>query len=320
MPSSDPFFIVGCGRSGTTLLRLILSGHSRIHILPETWFVEPLVRQLPLTEPLTHAQVQSAIAIVTGHYRWPDFDIAAEEFKTWAMALDAPRLVDLINLVYRHHLEKSGKARFGDKTPPYIQIVPELAVLYPNAKFIHLIRDGRDVAISFVEADFEDRCYDGERFEWLRAIHKGLVYRDLPLASRLLEVRYEDLVLNLESTIRRICNFLDETFEPAMLDRRLNVNMVPERERHIHTKLDRPVSSEAVAAWEKKLSATECFIMEACLRKELTTLGYRLRFGGAQWRPLLVISAFFLNGMAPLLDRAIPYLQRRNYLSKKVYI
>src|SRR5450755_2077519 len=63
MSSSAPFFIVGCGRSGTTLLRLILSGHSRIHILPETWFVEPLVRQLPLTDPLTPAQVQNAIAI-----------------------------------------------------------------------------------------------------------------------------------------------------------------------------------------------------------------------------------------------------------------
>lgn len=320
MSSSAPFFIVGCGRSGTTLLRLILSGHSRIHILPETWFVEPLVRQLPLTEPLTSAQVQSAIAIVTGHYRWPDMDIGAEDFKAWAMTLDAPRLVDLVNLVYRHHLEKSGKARFGDKTPPYIGIVPELAVLYPDAKFIHLIRDGRDVAISFIEADFEDRCYDGERFEWLRAIHKGLAYRDLPLSRHLLEVRYEDLVLNLESTIRGICDFLGETFEPAMLDWQPNVNMVPERERHIHTKLDRPISSETVGAWEKKLSGFECFVMEACLRKELTALGYRLRFGAAQWRPLLAISAFFLRGMAPLLDRAIPYLQRRDYLSKKVYI
>lgn len=320
MPSSEPFFIVGCGRSGTTLLRLILSGHSRIHIGPETWFIEPLVRQFSLTEPLVPTQVQNVVNIVTSHYRWPDMDIDTEDFRRWASALDEPKLVDLLNLIYRHQLEKAGKVRAGDKTPPYIGIVPELAVLYPSAKFIHLIRDGRDVAISFIEADFEDRCYDGERFEWLRAIHKGMAYRNTQLAHRLLEIRYEDMIQDLEQAIRKICNFLGENFEPEMLEAQRHPEMVPPRERHIHTKLDQPISKDAVGAWEKKLSGFECFVMEACLKKELNGLGYRLRFGGLQWQPLLAMSAFFLKGMAPFLDRAIPYLQRRDYISKKAYI
>jgi hypothetical protein len=320
MPSSEPFFIVGCGRSGTTLLRLILSGHSRIHIGPETWFIEPLVAQFSLTEPLTSAQVQSVVDIVTSHYRWPDMDIAAEDFSRWALSLDRPKLTDLINLIYRHQLEKASKARAGDKTPPYIGIVPELTVLYPNAKFIHLIRDGRDVAISFIDIGFSGRCYDGARFEWVSAIRKGFAYRNLPLAQRLLEIRYEDLIGDLEPTIRKICDFVGEAFEPAMLQWRENVNMVPPRERGIHAKLDRPISDDTVAVWEKKLSGLECFVMESCMEKELVRLGYRLRFGGPHWRPLLAVGAVVLRGLSPVLHRAVPYLQRHEYFRRKVYI
>ncbi|MEO9188434.1 MAG: sulfotransferase, partial [Acetobacteraceae bacterium] len=75
-----PFFIVGCGRSGTTLLRLVLSGHSRIEIPPETWFLLALVAHLPLTDPLTPAQVEAAIALITGDYRWPDMQMTAADF------------------------------------------------------------------------------------------------------------------------------------------------------------------------------------------------------------------------------------------------
>ena len=71
MPSDAPFFIVGSSRSGTTLLRLILCGHSRLHIPPETWFIADLVDRFPLHDPLLPAQVREATDIMVGHYRWP---------------------------------------------------------------------------------------------------------------------------------------------------------------------------------------------------------------------------------------------------------
>lgn len=314
-----PFFIVGASRSGTTLLRLIMAGHSRIHIPAETWFVEPLVQQLPLTQALSSAQARQAIDIITSHYRWPDMGIPADEFVKSAEALAEPKLADIVNLVYRRQLEAAGKSRFGDKTPQYIGIVPELAALYPGAKFIHLIRDGRDVAISFIDADFEGRCYDGERFQWIWTIHKGIAYRRSPQASDILEVRYEDLVSNPEPTVRAICKFLGEEFEPAMLQFQERREMVPARGRHIHTKLEQPLSNDATQIWRKKLSGPECFAMEACIRNELALLDYPLRFRGLGWRPLLGLTALVLRGLAPLLDRAIPALQRRGYLSKKMY-
>lgn len=315
-----PFFIVGAGRSGTTLLRLVLAGHSRLHIPPETWFIEPLVRKFSLTEPLSAADVESAVATMGANYRWPDMGIDIEEILRRASALVNPKLVDVLNLVYRNQLTGAGKPRFGDKTPIYITILPELATLYPGAKFIHLIRDGRDVAMSIIDAHWSGRCYDGKDFDWTRAVRLGLAYRKSPHAAQILEVKYEDLVANFEPAVRRICSFLGEEFEPRMLEFKQRIELVPEREQHIHGKLQRPVSPDAVGVWRKKLSGFECFIMEACLRRDLLELGYPLRFSGAFWRPLLAISGALLRACAPLLNRAIPYLQRRNYLPEKAYL
>lgn len=320
MPDDTPFFIVGSGRCGSTLLRLILAGHSRIQIPPETWFIGDLVRELPLWGPISAAQVDRAVDIMTGHFRWPDMQIPAEEFRRSASALAAPRLVDVINLVYQHHLRVHGKQRFGDKTPPYFEIIPELSVLYPGAKFIHLIRDGRDVAISFIENEYSERYYQ-RRFDWRRAMRFRRHNNASAHGGRILEVRYEDLVTNLERTVRQICEYLGEEFEPGMLDWHGRADLVPERGRQtLHKGLAEPLQTERIGTWRRKLRPFECFAMEACLQNDLRALGYQLRFAGAAWRPLLVSFGWLLFASAPLLARGIPYLQRRNYLPKRMYL
>lgn len=315
MPDNTPFFIIGAGRSGTTLLRLILAGHSRLHIPPETRFICPLVHELPLSGELTPAQIDRAVTIMTGDYRWCDMDIAADDLRRWAIGLRGPRLVDVINLVYQRFLASAHKPRFGDKTPIYFEIVPELAALYPGAKFIHLIRDGRDVAISRIDVDWE-RYYERDRFEWTLAMAKRQEYLHSPYAGQILEVRYEDLVSDLEGTVRQLCAFLDEQFEPAMLNWQQLTALVPARERHIHGKLGQRVSSDDIAVWRHRLSAIECFAMEACLYHDLEQLGYPLRFARSVWRPLLCATGGLLHATAPLLERSVRSLKRHNLLAK----
>jgi hypothetical protein len=315
---NTPFFIVGSGRCGSTLLRLMLCGHSRIHIPPETWFITDLVRELPLACPLAPPQVARAIDIMTSNYRWPDMGISGEELRAWSAALDAPTLADLLRLVYDFHLRTHGKRRFGDKTPNYIEIMPEIAALYPGAKFIHLIRDGHDVAISYME--MEGMRYYDRNFYWTRAMRRRRDYLASPLAGQVLEVKYEDLISNPEPTIRKVCTFLGEEFEAGMLDWRYRTELVPERERSIHSKLGQPLRKEAIGVWRGKLSGFECFAMEACLRRDLHRLGYELRFAAAGWRPLLIGVGWLLSAISPLLLRGIPYLQRRNYLPGTIYI
>jgi hypothetical protein len=319
MAENTPFFIVGSGRCGTTLLRLILSSHSRIHIPVETNFIEELVRELPLTRQLAPAEANRAVEIITTHRRWPYMKIPAEEFRSWAAALEAPTLAEIINLVYAYRLQEAGKQRFGDKTPYYVRIIPQLAALYPRAKFIHLIRDGRDVAISFIDANFS-RYYEGLDFLWKESMKLRRDYRNSPYADRILDVRYEDLVADFEATVRQVCEFIEEDFEPAMLDWHRELHDLPDNWLHVHQKLFKPLQVDAIGVWRKKLSALECFAIEACLHKELEELGYGLRFAGLGWRPLLAISGWALDTAAPLLKRGVPALQRRNYLPKSIYI
>ncbi|HVC60461.1 MAG TPA: sulfotransferase [Acetobacteraceae bacterium] len=317
MADQAPFFIVGAGRSGTTLLRLILAGHSRLHIPPETWFLRPLVRDFPLTGALTQPQVERAIETMVRHERWPDMHLAADDLRRQAAALARPALVDLIDLVYHHLLNTSSRQRLGDKTPHYFAIVPELATLYPRAKFIHLVRDGRDVAISWIDAGWQ-RYYE-PGFEWPAAIARLRMDRTA-YPDRTLEVRYEDLVRHPAEVAQHICGFLGETFEPSMLGWQDRIELVAARDRHLHARLRQPLSDDAIAVWRHRLSTAECFAMEACLHRELVQSAYKLRFAARGWQPLFRLTAGLLRTLAPVLRHGIPYLQRRRMLPKRVYL
>lgn len=138
--------------------------------------------------------------------------------------------------------------------------------------------------------------------------------------SQVLEVRYEDLVRQSAETARTICAFLDEAFEPAMLDWQDRTALVTPRDQHLHGRLRDPLSDDAIATWRRRLSAIECFAVEACLYRELTQCNYDLRFSARGWRPLFRLTAMLLRISSPLLRRGIPYLQTRRMLPGKVYL
>ena len=315
---NSPFFIIGAGRSGTTLLRLILMGHSRLHIPPESWFIEDLVRELPLAGPLSAEQTSRAADLVISHRRWEDFSIPSDCFRRQVEHLKEPTLREIVDMIYSAELNKIGKPRFGDKSPTYFRIVPELISLYSGAKFIHLIRDGRDVAISCIDARWT-RYYE-RNFLWLQAMKYRDIHRGTDYSSRILEIRYEDLVRETDSTVMRICAFLGERFENGMLTWQRHVeSTIPARELHVHERIRGNVDTQNVAIWKERLSAFECFSMEACMRDPLERLGYGLRFSAHVWRPFLHTWGQALNRLAPLLRRVLPALQRRNLLPARMY-
>jgi hypothetical protein len=294
-----PFFIVGSGRSGSTLLRMILASHSRIAVPPETYFLLPLVQELSIDRPLSPAEVARAGEIVTGHYRWPDMDFDAGEFRRLTGGLASPRLRDVAEVVYRSFLEREGKVRWGDKTPPYIRIVPQLARMYPEARFIHLVRDGRDVARSFQSTGwYGPRLHDNTR-EWNEALNLAERWRP-QVKERLLQLRYEDLVRDTEKSARCVCAFLGEEFEPEMLAWEEKVDrLVPDREKYIHVKLKHRPNMDDAERWRREMTAGEVFVAEAFMGANLERTGYARKYASPLWRPLFLLAKGYCRFALP---------------------
>jgi Sulfotransferase family len=314
-PTTAPFFIVGSGRSGSTLLRVMLCSHSRLTIPPETGYLLPLLERFSIDRPLDTAEIERAVSIMIHHYRWPDMKLDAQEFRRVLGQVPTPYLRDVVEVVYRWHMEAEGKSRWGDKTPGYIEIVPELARIFPNSRFIHLVRDGRDVAKSFQATGWGGPWLHDNTREWTRALECYRRWAASDLRERILQVRYEDLMLDMEATLQQICQFIGEEFEPQMLSwERMVDEQVPARERHIHTKLKRRIGSDGVARWKCEMTARELFIAEAFMGPHLTRVGYERRYPSPFWVPAFALIRLCCRTVLPAVDlqtRGMNFLRKR---------
>jgi Sulfotransferase family len=308
-PSVAPFFIVGSSRSGSTLLRLMLASHSRIAIPSETWYLTALVREFPFDRHrlLQENEINRAISLMTNHYTWPDMGLDAAEVRCRVARLSGVRLRDLVEIVYRWHMEVEGKSRWGDKTPAYIEIIPPLAAMFGNAKFIHLIRDGRDVAKSFQRQGWHGPWLHGYTREWSRAVELDMKFSKTQLNERILRILYEDLVLHPEATLRKICAFIDERFEDRMLQWNRKVdNAVPVREKKFHLGLGRDMNPSDVSRWKRDMTSREIFVAEALIGTQLSHFGYERLYRSKLWSPLLAVTRIYCRNVLPVVG-----LQRR---------
>jgi hypothetical protein len=218
MPHRFPF-IVGSGRSGTTMVRAILDSHPDVAVPNETGFLTRMARRSTRTS-----------------YERPDgFDVGSfvsdldreEQFRQWDLSLDlvgssltdvpVHGLADAIRRIYGLYASERGKTRYGDKTPSYVLRMPLLAELFPEACFVHVIRDGRDVALSYLEIPWGPRTIHEAALDWKRHVGRGRRAGRALGPGRYLEVRYEDIVEDPERVTRLICSFVGVGFEPAML-------------------------------------------------------------------------------------------------------
>lgn len=228
--SRRPIFVVGNPRSGTTLLRLMLTCHRNIVVVPESGF------SIWLAD--AYADWTWSAERLAGDFL-PDL-FRCRKIDTWGM--DAAglgefirgrrpdRYADLAGCVYVYYGLAAGRTftRWGDKNGFYVSCVPQIRRVFPDCLLIHIVRDGRDVACSY--RDVARRNLSGPYAprlptdinaiakEWhdnLRAVH--LARKSIP-PDDLLEVRFEDLVLDPPAVLGRLCRFLDEEYDPGMLD------------------------------------------------------------------------------------------------------
>jgi len=205
-------FVVGATRSGTTLLRLMLDAHPELATPSETHFIPELIA----AREKHGATPERMLELLTSHRRWGDFQIEPDELAArWAATepLNGPNAVRAFFHLYG---EKQGKPeRWGDKTPGYVKQMREIQTYLPEARFVHLIRDGRDVALSVLKQPWGPQTIEAAAEKWRSRVLRGRSQQ--PYLGFYMEVKFEDLVLHTERELRRICEFVELEFDPAML-------------------------------------------------------------------------------------------------------
>lgn len=205
-------FIVGAGRSGTTLLRLMLDAHPEMAIPPETGFIPAALTASQASENPQEDFVQAVVQFET----WDDLNISAAEYRTALDSLRPFTFSDGVRTFYQLYAARHGKRRWGDKTPLYALHLPKIAAALPEARFIHMIRDGRDVALSIRPLWFAP----GQDIQTLARDWKQLIETTRELSGcvrNYLEIRYEDLVRDPERELAKVCQFINLPYDPLML-------------------------------------------------------------------------------------------------------
>lgn len=256
MPSSRraPIFVVGCQRSGTTLLRLILDAHPNISCGPETRFLADL-------------------AHVTGG-SWRRLSQYGFPKQYWHAHIAA-----MFDAIKRDYASRAGKSRWADKTPMYALTLPFIDRLFPTCQVVHVIRDGRDVVASHRARWGYLAALKAVR-KWPRYVHTARAAGAAMTPDRYHEVRYEDLVNEPEKTLRELLAFLDEPWDQAVLSHDRATHDVPERYRRLASSRRRtageqgPIYRSRVGAHRRELDPLLRLLLRVVSGPTLRELGY----------------------------------------------
>jgi Sulfotransferase family len=270
-----PFaFFVGTNGSGTTLHRAIFDSHPDLSIPGEAQFVAKLAanRERYEADGFDTARLVKDLRKQDRFENWGLDPGDVENAMADSPVEDYP---DAIRRVYRLFAEKRGKSRYGDKTQANIHHLPLLAGLFPEAKFIHAVRDGRDVALAHT---------DGTKIEqvavsWKRRVTAGREAGQALGPDRYIESRFEQLIDDTETSVRRVCEFIDLPFDPQMLkyyERAGDIvwtTAVPERHKDIFLP-----PTKGLKDWRRDLSDDQVARFEALAGPLLTEMGYERKF------------------------------------------
>ncbi|HLM30989.1 MAG TPA: sulfotransferase [Solirubrobacterales bacterium] len=280
-------FVCGVTRSGTTLLRLMLDSHPEVAIPGETHWLPKLIKAFERSKQTPN----DAAALIIDHKRWGDFHLDGAELQRRIRALDPVTAADAIRMFYMLYAEREGKHRYGDKTPGYVKEMRRIQRVLPEARFVHIIRDGRDVSLSHLRMNWGPETYAESARLWRNRIRKAR--KMAPSIDHYMEVHFEDLVDDTEGVVRRVCDFIDLHFDPVMLSYHERAEgRLAEKARELPRKNRPPQPAEArleshrlakepprmdrIGMWRERMTPEEVAEYEAVAGDMLVQLGYEL--------------------------------------------
>jgi hypothetical protein len=275
-----PFFILGAPRSGTSLLSRMLDSHPAIAVPDETKIFETFVPLLPLYGDLRRPErLRRLVDDVLG-WRWIRRLPHVPSAETVLARTARPDLGGVFAALLDCWTEAHGKRHWGEKTPNNVHFWPEIESAFPNAAAVHILRDGRDVAISQIKAPFGPKSMATAAERWALFVRGVRAIGERIGPERYVEIRYEDLLSVPEATISAILSLIDEPFDPAVLsfhERRRPVGTDPVNDRNIQ----RPLQAANSGKWEAEVGRREIEVFEAIAGATLDACGYPRATGAA---------------------------------------
>ena len=277
--SPPPVVVLGVARSGTTLLKSMLASHSQLAIPTESHFI-PVLWERNRLRP-TRARVLRDVTHVQRLREWgvPVEDVCRRIGSKASFAT-------VIRELYRSYAAEQGKVRFGDKTPIYLDYVRVLERTFPDAQYVHIVRDGRNAALSYLafvstqpRGPLRPRTLAGYACRWRASVERGRALGEKLGPDRYLELRFEDLVAGPEAALRGVCAFLRLDYEPGILSYHERARPTSESA----ALLARP-PGPARSSWETAMDPGDVRQFEAIAGSLLDDLGYVRASPAPSWR------------------------------------
>ncbi|MBW8487323.1 sulfotransferase family protein [Actinomadura parmotrematis] len=271
-----PIFVIGCPRSGTTLLQLMLHSHPRIAIPAETRFLLPLYTRRCDFGDLEDRENRRAIGEwITGRRESKFHDLGLDAAAVVERIAAAPPTVgSLAATVFRAYADRFDKPRWGDKRPSYFKHVPLLLRMFPDAQFVHLIRDGRDCVASLKEMPWYKQDVYHAVSAWREAIDMGRRHAARLGPDGYYELQYERLVADPADELTRLCAFLGEDYDPAMAEPQSIARLTVPKQKRWHDRTQGEVGSSRVGSWARRLEEWEIGLAETAFGDRLPDHGY----------------------------------------------
>jgi Sulfotransferase family len=272
--ASAPVFLVGCPRSGTTLLQRLLDAHSMVAIAPETHFMRRFWgRRTEYGDLTDDRRFERVVNDIIATPEFSDMKLEADRFMAAAWRLDRSYSA-LFRLLLSSFANQRGVRVVGEKTPGHVVYMQTLECFFPGARFIHIIRDPRAVVNSWRRVPWSSGTIVGDISSWRRYVVTARKHP--PAAGALHTVRYETLVRKPEQALRAICEFLRIPFEPAMLEFHQRTADTLDFAREPWKRgAASPVHTDSVGEWHHTLAASQIAEIERLAWPEMLRLGYR---------------------------------------------
>ncbi len=278
-PSKNrPIFIVGAARSGTTLLQYMLRSHSRISLpTGESQFMIPLYRNAAKFGDLCRLenvrQVLQEMYRISANFLETDlhgmrFDIETLSRESRAQGCDT--IPKIIAGLFEKNARGEGKARWGDKTPYYILHLQTIKEMFPNAQIIHVIRDGRDCALSMLSRKYDLGIYNTYHAakHWQQYVETGQAIGHELGSDVYYEIRYEDILADPVVAMKKICVFLEEEYNDSL------VNFNKSSEPGKTPLLQKPIQQDNAQKWRRLMTHRQIRTFESEAGHTLVRNGY----------------------------------------------